>query len=129
MFLQHTGHSVPDFDDLYGIAVSLIALLMDPRLTMSMQEVSLRSPRRRAVPNEVMLFIFLHLLRGGNEGGLGLELISCIYGLSCGTISNYIRHVGTALLIVSKSNSEARIGRILTNGNKCMVWYSAFQSA
>lgn len=56
-----------------------------------------------------MLFIFLHVFSGSNEGGLGLQLMSSLYGLSCGSISNYIRHVRQVLSYVLKANADSQI--------------------
>lgn len=87
---------------------------------MSGIEYNLRQSRKRAVPDEVMLFIFLHTLRDGNEGSVGMELMSRIYGLSCGTILNYIRHVGCTLMSVMKSNDDEAIRWRNISGRQAM---------
>lgn len=39
----------------------------------------------------------MHLLRGGNDGGVALKTMEIMYGLSKDNITNYIHYVGWGL--------------------------------
>lgn len=78
---------------------------VDARYRYCNEENEMRTPRKRAISEKVMLFLFLHALRGRNEGGIGLRQLAFMYGISCGTISNFICHVAWALhKVLSKKN-------------------------
>lgn len=58
---------------------------MDPRVERSDLELSYIIAPKRVVPDEVTLFIFLYILRGGNEGGVGIEQVAFTFSISQGT--------------------------------------------
>lgn len=76
---------------------------------MTLQKQCLRLSRQRAVPNDFMPFVLLYILKYGNEGSMGLQRISATFGLSIGTISNYLHHVASFLHQVLKQNADSRI--------------------
>lgn len=43
---------------------------MDPRLEMTEEEISIGQPRKQAVSEKITSFLFLHIFRGENEGGV-----------------------------------------------------------
>lgn len=64
-------HFGPDvFDNLMGIVGADIAKAFDLNLTENEDGSNARTPRKRMLSNEELFFIFLHLLGGGNEGGI-----------------------------------------------------------
>lgn len=108
-FNNVTGHSIGEFESLFEIAEEGLRRPLDPRLELSAEEIDAVHSRKRAVPDPVMLFLFLHAMRAGNEGGIGVEQLSMLYGISSGTASNYIRHVANVLLDTLVRNEHAAI--------------------
>lgn len=67
-------------------------------------------PRRcRYASKRTILFIFSHLMRGGNDGGVGVRTMAHLYGVNKGPISNYVRHVAWCLYKSLKENEFAYI--------------------
>lgn len=67
--------------------------------------------RSLATLEKIILSIFIHFSKGGNEAGIGLRAASHFYGISMGTLSNYFRHDGWSLRTVLSSVSHAEIRR------------------
>lgn len=103
------GLSLTEFDELYRKSSGALSQPMNVRFEYEDQEQSIRASRKRSVPDHVMLFCFLVCLRAGNEGGSGVEKIALDFGVSKGTVSNYVRHVSQALLDVLSDDEEAFI--------------------
>lgn len=76
---------------------------------VSIGEKELCRARKRPAIEETMVFIILHLLCGGNEGRIGMRLREDFYGLSKGTISNYIPHVGICIKKSLQDNRKEEI--------------------
>ena len=88
---EKTVHlSRDEFDDLHGLVCGELQNAMDVRREHAGE---FRASRRRRLNREEILFMFLDILGGSNEGGIGIERVGHRYGVSIGTVSNYFRHV------------------------------------
>lgn len=104
-----TGRTEREFDDPFELVHSKLQKPFDVRNGFTKGENSLRKHRARDTSERVMLFNFLHYLRSGNRGGVGLQTAKHFYGLSSGTLSNYLRHFAWTLCAVLKHNSHSSI--------------------
>lgn len=75
---------------------------MDPLLQYNQDQLEVKKYRRRSVFEKGMMFMFLHIPRGENKVGLGAEHAARNYGISIGSVSNYLRHVALVLHDVLK---------------------------
>lgn len=98
-FGNYVRHTLDELNALYALCFGELQKPLDPRLQLTAYERSLLQPRKRAVPDNVMLLHVLKIYHGGNEGGIGLENFSSEMGLSIDNLSNYLRHVSHALLL------------------------------
>lgn len=103
------GHDLNEFQALYYIVQFELQKSMDPGLGMTEVERSSVQPRKPAVSEEMTLFLFLHILRGGNNGCVGLDNLSTQVGLGLSNLANYFRHVFMALFTVLKDEVDAVI--------------------
>ena len=98
---EKTVHlSRSEFDALHDLAYEKLQAPMDVRGEFVGET---RLPRKRRLDTKEMLFMFLDILGGSNEGGMGIERLGHKYGISKGTVSNYFRH---ALCAVFKCLEE-----------------------
>lgn len=127
IFDRACGVTREEFDRLHDLCKANLCLRMDPRLDLTPEQVS--QPGRvtsRALSTKEQLFLFLVMLRGSNEGSLGLNVLERDFGVSRGTISNTFYHVLGGLysslkrvsppLISWPTSAERRSMRGLING-------------
>ena len=109
MWNNFTGCTEEKLDEIFSIGEAELRKPFNVRNEFTEEDNLTRTPQRRGTSEEVMFFIFCHVLRGGNEGGIGLRTASHLYGLSEGTMSNYLRHVAWALFKSLKGNGLSKI--------------------
>ena len=98
-----------EFDELFQLTKNELIKPMNVRQEMGDCN-ELRAPRKRRLEAEELLFLFLEILGGANEGGQGVVSLAHDYDVSPGTVSNYFKH---ALFSVFRSleNKQPRIIR------------------
>lgn len=84
---------------------------MDMPLEKTDKEKSSAQSRKWAVSKGIILFLFLHILQDGNEGGVGLENLSWKVGLGVFTPPNHFRHIAMAHVIVLKDEKNVVVQR------------------
>lgn len=52
-----------------------------------------KKSRKRLLGEKELFFVFLAILGGGNEGGVGLRQVADTHGVSSATMSRYFAHV------------------------------------
>lgn len=108
VFEEMTGTPMSEFDDIFRLVEGELAKPMNVRQQFAEVEQTLRE-RRRILNPRAMLFFFFNVIRGGVEGSRGLKQLAVQFGLSSETESNYIRHVGIALLHVLDADPFSQI--------------------
>lgn len=104
------GLTTKEFDTLHDVCKVYLYRRMDPRLELTEEEAAQAGRvNSRAFSSEEQLFLFLTMLRGGNEGSLGLNVLERDFGVSRGTISNTFYHVLGAVYSALKSLSQPLI--------------------
>lgn len=84
--------TLEEFDAIFEVSKNELASPIKVRLEQYRENQLLHQPRSRTVPEHTIFFIFLcHLTRSSNES-IGLARLGTQFGLSIGTLSNYIRH-------------------------------------
>lgn len=106
---RFTGYTTKKFNSLNKLTSIKLARPLEPRLEYTSREQSVRSSRIRALLDHVILFILHQSFRSETEGSVGIDNLSSLFGLICGTTSNYFRHVANALNTVLKSSADAQI--------------------
>lgn len=79
------------FNDLYEIFCYDVTRPFDVRHERVREEE--RLARKRVLSDIEILVLFLEVMCGSNEGEQGVESIPQVYGITIGTVSNYIFHV------------------------------------
>lgn len=97
------------FDKLHSLFQPEVQKSMNVRHRLSETEMQFRGARKRRLDSEELLFLFFCMLGRSNEGGIGVETVAIIYGLSTGTVSNNCRH---ALLAVHET-LDSMVPRII----------------
>lgn len=92
MFETFTVKSLEDFNDFLALAREELETPINISIHFSEADTYLCKRRSVAHLNK-RCFSFFHLLRGINYGGVGFRFMAHLYGLSKGTVPNYIRHV------------------------------------
>ena len=91
LFETLTHFTCSEFDDLHSLDATELARPMDVRQEHGALN-DFRMPRRRRLDTQEVLFLLFEVLGGANEGGQGQVALAHNYGISTGTLSNYIRH-------------------------------------
>ena len=87
---EKTVHlSRDEFDDLYGLVCGELKNAIYVRREYARE---FRASLQRRLNTGEMIFMFLDVLRGSNEGGIGLERVGHTNG-AIRTVSNYFYHV------------------------------------
>lgn len=105
-----TGKTVNGFDEIVALFWKELQKQLSIHFNHTIKSKNLPRPRKRARCKETMVFIFLHLLQGENEGGVEMGFMAHMYGFSKGTIYNYIQSLGMYLykVIPKKANVEIK---------------------
>jgi DDE superfamily endonuclease len=119
-FYTQVGFTTNDFDTILGIVAAEIAKPLNSRLLRTRVQNDAIISRKRAFAPAEMLFLYLQVMRGANEGGQGLETISFSHGISIGTCSTYLHHTAHAVYYALKQCSDARIQWTPSEDRKAM---------
>ena len=109
LFEKHVHLSRSEFDRLHELVRKELDEPLNPRFEYTREQNSMRKRQRKLFRSDELLFCFLHVLRGSNEGGAGLTMLSPIYGVSVGTFCNYFAHAAWTVFYALKGVWIARV--------------------
>jgi hypothetical protein len=115
-FYRYVKFTREELDELVEFFRAAIEEVMGPRLQMDEIEIAVKKARARKLRTEEQLFLYMTAHGGSNRGGIGHFSLGVNFGLSEGTVTNYIHQV------------SIKVHRVLKDFNP-IVWPTAEELA